>query len=99
MVLARCAANRGWMGRGEASARHLQHLTVEDRGVVAEEVLAAVVGLDEAEPVGVPAQGHAGRLAIVGITLPLALALGLGLALRRRRHRSDLRCNQDRQSR
>jgi len=91
MVLARCAANRGWLGRG-ASARHLEHLAVEDRRVVAEEVLAAVVGLDEAEPVGVPPQGHAGRLAIVGITLPLALALRLGLALRRRRHpRSDLR--------
>jgi hypothetical protein len=78
MVLARCAANRGWLGTGGASARHLQHLAIEDARVVAEEVLAAVVGLDEAEPVGVPPLSHAGRLAIVGITLPLALALVVG---------------------
>ena len=53
---------------------HLQHLAVRDRRVVAEEVLATVVGLDEAEALGVPPHRHAGRLAVarvVTLTLPI----------------------------
>ena len=60
-------------GEGQGNA-HLQHLAVSDRRVVAEEVLAAVVGLDEAEALGVPPHRHAGRLAVarvVTLALPI----------------------------